>query len=741
MPDVQRNGQSITTTSATTAPSAGTSETWTVTALASGIRTLTSGETYALVDATTGATSSQQAEIVRVTAATAGATSITVTRGVNGTTPVAHANPSTFNIIVTADSLPRRATDWPTWIPYDIANEFEPGKAIYNWKGSNTRVLRRGLAAAAAGGLTNWTVLGDSTTDGSISGVGTLLIDRINAWPLAMRNALAGMGVPVGGTGFIRFADSIMPFTDRVTYAGTWTNNTWNSGSSVVGSTVTVVPDIDGTVLDVWYYSYSGGGTFTVSVNGASSGTGFATISTNGSANWTRTRLTGLNIVGGSTKIVLTVTVAGSSVYLSGCTVLRPNGGLVLHNIAQAGSQAGGTGVASWTDASTAGIGYGLKYVGGQGRLVSDGSFTASSNVFNSATAAFTDNDIGQPLDAPASISVGSVIPENTYIVSRNSSTQVVMSNTAYVTASSYTVQIGRDPSCVFIALGWNDLSNGRTISQIKSDITTIRGWYPNSDCVLLNMQQGSYTLLTQAQQESISTAKYQLADALDVPMIDWAYRLGLFSTAYNNNIYGDGGVHLVPSVQAACGSFMAEVIGESAGKSQAYALPVNDTDLAPKKYVDNKTIAITAANVSVTTTAEIVVLQVKIPANTLKVGSAFDFSWFGHPAATSIITTRVRIGTAGTSSDAAVQVIAATAATNAGSRYVQGVGSVATIGTSATFIAGGAEAVGAISAAGVSTAATSTFDSTKDNFISVTVQNTSSTTTTIYAGRMEFNY
>lgn len=745
MPDVQLDAQSLVTTSATTAPSAGTVETWTVTALPAGFRALSGNETYAIRDATSGATSSQQAELMRVTACDgAGDTSISVLRGANGTTPVAHASTATFNVIAPPEAFPAQATDYPTWIPYTRKNAFDPAKAIYNWKGSNTRILRRGLALAASGGRTDWVALGDSTTDGSISGVGTLLIDRLNSWPIAMRNALSGMGVPAGGTGFIRFVDSIMPFTDRVAYSAGWSNNTWNTGSTTVGSTITVTPDLDGSILDVWYYSYSGGGTFTVSVNGATSGAGFATVSTNGSANWTKVRLSGLTIIGGSTKIVLTVTVAGSSVFLTGCSVFRANGGLIVHNIAQAGSQAGSNTtptVTSWTDATTSGIGYGLKYVAGQGRLVSDAAFTASSAVMTSATGAFTTADIGQQIDAPSSISIGPILPENTYIASINSSTSVNLSNTSYVTTTGYTVAIGRDPSCVFIALGWNDLSNSRTIAQIKSDITTIRGWYPNSDCVLLNMQQGSYTLLTQAQQESISTAKYELADTLDVPLIDWAYRLGLFTTAYNNNNYGDGGVHLVPSVQAMCGAFMAEVIGESSGKTQGYALPTNDTDLTVKKYVDNRTIFAAASNVSVTTTVEKVILQVFVPAGTFKAGSAFDFSLFMHPAATTVTTTRIRIGTTGTVSDSAVQVVAATGTTNTPSRFVQGVGAVQTIGTSATFIAGGTESMGTASAAGASTAASGSFDTTKDNWISITVQNTSSTTTTVYAGRMEFNY
>lgn len=103
--DLELNGQSITTTSATTAPAALTFETWTVTALAALIPTLIAGQTLSLVDATVGASSSQQAEIIKVTAANAGATSITVQRGADGTTPVAHANPSTFNIVFVASAF------------------------------------------------------------------------------------------------------------------------------------------------------------------------------------------------------------------------------------------------------------------------------------------------------------------------------------------------------------------------------------------------------------------------------------------------------------------------------------------------------------------------------------------------------------------------------------------------------------------------------------------------------------
>lgn len=103
--DVQLDGQSLTTASATTAPAAGTVEAWTVSTLAAGIPTLVDGQTYALVDATPGASASQQAEIIRVTVLSAGSTALTATRGVEGTTPVAHAASSIFNIVAVSSFL------------------------------------------------------------------------------------------------------------------------------------------------------------------------------------------------------------------------------------------------------------------------------------------------------------------------------------------------------------------------------------------------------------------------------------------------------------------------------------------------------------------------------------------------------------------------------------------------------------------------------------------------------------
>jgi Pectate lyase superfamily protein len=111
--DVTRNNATLTVTgsSGTNAPAAGTSQAWTVAALPASFGVaLGTGETLRLVDSTAGASTGQQAEIVLLTAsAGAGATSIAVTRGVEGTTPVPHSTGATFAAVVTKavfDGLP-----------------------------------------------------------------------------------------------------------------------------------------------------------------------------------------------------------------------------------------------------------------------------------------------------------------------------------------------------------------------------------------------------------------------------------------------------------------------------------------------------------------------------------------------------------------------------------------------------------------------------------------------------------
>lgn len=145
-----------------------------------------------------------------------------------------------------------------------------------------------------------------------------------------------------------------------------------------------------------------------------------------------------------------------------------------------------------------------------------------------------------------------------------------------------------------------------------------------------------------------------------------------------------------------------------------------------------------TTATATALTTVETVVLQLPIPANFLHVGNIFRYIMAAHPAASTVLTVRIRVGPAGTIADPSVIIMSATALTNAGTRTLFGISGVNVIGASATHIGAGDETVGAIPATGTAAAATGTFNSTVANFVSVTIQNTTSTTTTVFGGVLE---
>jgi hypothetical protein len=140
----------------------------------------------------------------------------------------------------------------------------------------------------------------------------------------------------------------------------------------------------------------------------------------------------------------------------------------------------------------------------------------------------------------------------------------------------------------------------------------------------------------------------------------------------------------------------------------------------------------------TVTTTTETIVLQLPIPANSLKVGTTFRYKMTYKPAGISVVTARIRIGSAGTTGDAAVVTMSATASSVATLRFAEGIVGVQTLGAAATFIGTGVEFLGTTVATGAQSTATSSFNSGSANFVSVTLQNGTSTTTTVFAGTLE---
>lgn len=141
-----------------------------------------------------------------------------------------------------------------------------------------------------------------------------------------------------------------------------------------------------------------------------------------------------------------------------------------------------------------------------------------------------------------------------------------------------------------------------------------------------------------------------------------------------------------------------------------------------------------------VTTTVEAVVLRIPLPINSLKVGSTFRYTLNYIPAAVAtIITVRARFGTAGTIADAAVIVMSADTAV-ATARIASGLITVQAVGAGATTARGvgvshtGTTATGGAGAGTISAA----FSSTVANFLTITLQNTTSTTTTVIGGVLE---
>lgn len=138
----------------------------------------------------------------------------------------------------------------------------------------------------------------------------------------------------------------------------------------------------------------------------------------------------------------------------------------------------------------------------------------------------------------------------------------------------------------------------------------------------------------------------------------------------------------------------------------------------------------------TVTGTGEVAIGQIRLPANSLVVGSIIEFSVTEFNTTTSSSNTlRLRIGSAGTTSDAAVCQFSTSPSAQTTTTW-RGTSSITATGASATHI-GNAFYVNAAGNAGHSavTAATSSFNSGAAMWATLTMQNTTSVTRTIRGG------
>lgn len=242
----------------------------------------------------------------------------------------------------------------PSYVdPSVLSGNFDPKLSMFNQKGSNTRLFRAAAAKAIAGiAPLEIVYIGDSFGAGATS---LTTWDRPHSPPMAMRNEIARRGIPISGTGFVRCADSGATSIDsRWSYSGTgWNaNGKWFVFTGVLNDQATFTSDRAGDKVKLTYLDHNDGCVFTISVDGATSGAGFTTVTCSGpSVAMESVELT-VPVDIGSTVAVKRTSATGA-VYLDlvGIQIYDSSTpGLVVHNLAQSGSLASGTGLNAWSD-------------------------------------------------------------------------------------------------------------------------------------------------------------------------------------------------------------------------------------------------------------------------------------------------------------------------------------------------------------------------------------------------------
>lgn len=220
----------------------------------------------------------------------------------------------------------------------------------YDWRPENTRKLHAALGKAAAGigGLQHIAVVGDSLSAGYMGSTASPVWDTTKAWPVVLRNLLAGIGIPIGGTGLVPLSDVTQVAADsRWTTTGTWTaTGLGYAGTTTNGATATFVSDVPGVAADLYFYG--GGGAATWAVDGVPQGS----LDMSGGIVLKKATATGL--ASGLHTIVVTAT-STTLRYIVGAQV-RAASGLVIHNLSEGSSQ-----TLTWTT-TTAGSLYDARF-------------------------------------------------------------------------------------------------------------------------------------------------------------------------------------------------------------------------------------------------------------------------------------------------------------------------------------------------------------------------------------------
>lgn len=117
------------------------------------------------------------------------------------------------------------------------------------------------------------------------------------------------------------------------------------------------------------------------------------------------------------------------------------------------------------------------------------------------------------------------------------------------------------NPDLLIIALGGNDLAStafNLSVSTTIANLTTIRNLYPNSDVMLVLYEEN--TAVPQATWQSYGAAMYNLADTLDIPLIDIYNKVGVGNTLTQFGLAVDG-THQNGAGDSLYGDAMAKAI------------------------------------------------------------------------------------------------------------------------------------------------------------------------------------
>lgn len=312
----------------------------------------------------------------------------------------------------------------PSYVASTITGIYDAKFNAFNWKPSNTRKAKAAQGRGAAGGMGEYMIIGDSGGAGCTNGI-TGAFDRARSWPMEMGKELARHGIPIGGTGLVRVVDrtyvdsrwgaSAGWTTSSFTYAYTATNGAW----------VEFTTDKAGDKIQVWTYDGNDGATCDVTRNGVALGT----ITSSGpTVNWRSTTYSATVAVGDKIRITKT---GGTLVGVKGAGVYTNNGGLIVHNVSQSGSNASKVGTREcWSDYSA------VDRLG----TVYDKVTTANTNTPDVVICALLGNDLqgGVAAQTPAQVMAGLTDIRNHYAASDFILCAEFPLNTTLIPAANY---------------------------------------------------------------------------------------------------------------------------------------------------------------------------------------------------------------------------------------------------------------------------------------------------------------